>query len=606
MAGSSSSSSRSCSTTALVLLQILVVMLALWALIMAVAGVQGDAGSDYLAEKEKQVQQIVAQVELNDIQTCELVATCSAAANCSRRGCSTVRSDNFQCVDVPNNKYCTEASGGSNCTQLRAEYSISHVSLPPGTSLANVPAEMGNSICSQRLLDSTFQSISVPNNYTVVYYGAVDGTIRSFPGRVENSSECLSFDPRIRPWYTAAISVTKVLVVLIDNGLSMQIPLPDSFGFPSSITYLGAAKNITQSLLQTISPQDHVNIIQFNSVGAVPLSNTSVEGNGTELNALVVALDNIQGASEAGNSNLTAAIESALSNFIGISDALKVIIIFTDGEFALNSTVTLPETQLAPSVKVFIYKLPPPNDGDIFLSNNSLLSSLCGIGGTFEVIEQDITNPLYAVRSYFSYLASAQMASHQVQGKPLWTSPYQNRDVVCGYITTVTYPDVYIDELGNIAQLVRDALENQTNQGNIQPAIVTLNNLNCSLANASYPIAADERCGSSIAPTNGGICNQIDSIDTFESIVCSCSTCSDRDSGEQIHIGEIIGGAITGAIALVVVVLMLIFKCSCQKFGDWVIALCNYNPEPQDLSEPPIIHNFVDTPHDMQLDPVNN
>jgi hypothetical protein len=40
---------------------------------MAVAGVQGDAGSDYLAEKEKQVQQIVTQVELNDIQTCGML-----------------------------------------------------------------------------------------------------------------------------------------------------------------------------------------------------------------------------------------------------------------------------------------------------------------------------------------------------------------------------------------------------------------------------------------------------------------------------------------------------------------------------------------------------
>ncbi|CAM6025936.1 unnamed protein product [Sphagnum balticum] len=604
MGGSSSSSFRSCST-ALVILQILVVM-ALWALIMAVAGVQGDAGSDYLAEKEKQVRQIVAQVELNDNQTCELVATCSGAANCSRPGCSTVLSDNYLCVDVPNNKYCNASSGGSNCTQLRAEYSISHISLPPGTPSANVPAEMGNSICSQRLLDSTFESISVPSNYTVVYYGAVDGTFRSFPGRVDNISECLNFDPRIRPWYTAAISVTKVLVVLIDNGLSMQTPLPDSFGFPLPINYLGAAKNITQSLLQTISPQDLVNIIPFNSVGAVPLSNTPVEGSSPEWNVLEGKLSNITGASEAGNSNLTAAIESALSNFININDALKVIIIFTDGEFALSSNVTLTETQLGPGVKVFIYKLPPPNDGNIFLSNNSLLSSLCGIGGTFEVIEQEITNPLYAVRSYFSYLALAQMASSQVQGKPLWTSPYQNLDVVSGYITTVTYPDVYIDELGNIAQLVRDALESQTNQGNIQPAIVTLNNQNCSLANASYPVAADERCGSIIAPTNGGICNQIDSIDSFESIVCSCSTCNDRDYGEHIHVGEIIGGAITGSIALVVVVLMLAFKCSCQKFGDWVIAVCN-KQGPQDPSEPkPVIPLFGDTPDDMQLDPVSN
>jgi hypothetical protein len=51
-----------------------------------------------------------------------------------------------------------------------------------------------------------------------------------------------------------------------------------------------------------------------------------------------------------------------------------------------------------------------------------------------------------------------------------------------GQLLGVVGIDVYIDELGNIAQLVRDALENQTNQGNIQPAIVTLNNLNCSLA----------------------------------------------------------------------------------------------------------------------------
>ncbi len=55
------------------------------------------------------------------------MATCSGAANCSRPGCSTVLSDNYLCVDVPNNKYCNASSGGSNCTQLLAEYSISHI-----------------------------------------------------------------------------------------------------------------------------------------------------------------------------------------------------------------------------------------------------------------------------------------------------------------------------------------------------------------------------------------------------------------------------------------------------------------------------------------------
>jgi hypothetical protein len=89
--------------------------------------------------------------------------------------------------------------------------------------------------------------------------------------------------------------------------------------------------------------------------------------------------------------------------------------------------------------------------------------------------------------------------------------------------------------------------------------------------------------------------------------VCSCSTCNAQDYGEHIHVGEIIGGAIIGSIALVVVVLMLTFKCSCQKFGDWVIGVCYYKQGPQDPSEPkPVIPLFGDTPDDMQLDPVSN
>ncbi len=73
-------------------------------------------------------------------------------------------------------------------------------SLPQGTPLANVPAEMGNSICSQRLLDSIFESISVPNNYTVVYYGAVDGTFRAFPGRVRGHNlHIFSFHVQLKP-----------------------------------------------------------------------------------------------------------------------------------------------------------------------------------------------------------------------------------------------------------------------------------------------------------------------------------------------------------------------------------------------------------------------
>jgi hypothetical protein len=64
--------------------------------------------------------------------------------------------------------------------------------------------------------------------------------------------------------------VTKVLVVLIDDGPSMTNTLPPGFKLP--ITYLAAAQNIAQQLLQTVSAQDYVNIIMFNSGGSFELS----------------------------------------------------------------------------------------------------------------------------------------------------------------------------------------------------------------------------------------------------------------------------------------------------------------------------------------------
>jgi hypothetical protein len=156
---------------------------------------------------------------------------------------------------------------------------------------------------------------------------------------------------------------------------------------------------------------------------------------------LEAALLNQTGSNQQGPSNLTAAIESAFSNFNANPSALKVIVVLTDAGFASSENVTLPETQLqAAGVKVLIYKLPQANDNNVYLSNIPLLGSLCRIGGTFEVIEQNLVNPLYAIKSYFSYLASTHMVASAVAGKPLWTSLYLDFDEISKYITTVTFP----------------------------------------------------------------------------------------------------------------------------------------------------------------------
>jgi hypothetical protein len=83
--------------------------------------------------------------------------------------------------------------------------------------------------------------------------------------------------------------VTKVLVVLIADGPSMTNTLPAGFKLP--ITYLAAAQNIAQQLLQTVSAQDYVNIIMFNSGGSYELS---ASGPVSKKNCFLLVLNHLE------------------------------------------------------------------------------------------------------------------------------------------------------------------------------------------------------------------------------------------------------------------------------------------------------------------------
>jgi hypothetical protein len=51
-----------------------------------------------------------------------------------------------------------------------------------------------------------------------------------------------------------------------------------------------------------------------------------------------------------------------------------------------------------------------------------------------------------------------------------------------GQLLGVAGIDVYIDELGNLTNLVTNALQNRSNEGSIYHTVATLNQLNCSVA----------------------------------------------------------------------------------------------------------------------------
>jgi hypothetical protein len=56
-----------------------------------------------------------------------------------------------------------------------------------------------------------------------MYVGSNRGLLREYPGNYhgDDSNTCGDYDPRYRPWYTAAASGAKNVIILIDKSSSM-------------------------------------------------------------------------------------------------------------------------------------------------------------------------------------------------------------------------------------------------------------------------------------------------------------------------------------------------------------------------------------------------
>lgn len=68
------------------------------------------------------------------------------------------------------------------------------------------------------------------------------------------SGECGEYDPRIRPWYVAASSGPKDVVILLDISSSMQ-----------NQGRLDLAKDAVESVLNTMNDHTFVNVVTFSN-----------------------------------------------------------------------------------------------------------------------------------------------------------------------------------------------------------------------------------------------------------------------------------------------------------------------------------------------------
>ena len=85
-----------------------------------------------------------------------------------------------------------------------------------------------------------------------MYFGAHNGVFRIFPAR--HSKVCDSYDNRKRPWYVAASSGPKDIIIILDISGSM-----------SRQNRIDLAKDAAKDVISALTIGDHFGVVQFSS-----------------------------------------------------------------------------------------------------------------------------------------------------------------------------------------------------------------------------------------------------------------------------------------------------------------------------------------------------
>eukprot|EP00961_Rhodomonas_salina_P161280 2171060-Rhodomonas_salina.1 len=134
----------------------------------------------------------------------------------------------YHCSDNIGDTVCSTHGGSTRPDWCSAAATCDGVQVNYDASVAywagegEATQEQKELLCGTKEVDSTFKDIAdkMDNGMLYLYFGAYNGVIKEYPGRV---NECGGgFDPRIRPWYRAGSSGPKDVVVLIDISGSMD------------------------------------------------------------------------------------------------------------------------------------------------------------------------------------------------------------------------------------------------------------------------------------------------------------------------------------------------------------------------------------------------
>jgi von Willebrand factor type A domain len=161
------------------------------------------------------------------------------------------------------------------------------------------------------------------------FFGSTTGAFRIYPAQYY--PECGSFDPRVRPWYAAAGSGPKNIIMVLDTSGTM-----------ASSNRIGLLKEAAHRVINTTGTADRIAVVFFNDTVRA-ITDKELMFNGSDTNKQILR-EAVEREYARGGTNITGAFEEAfdiLDNSAKVElfvDCYTAILFLTDGKSNIGST----------------------------------------------------------------------------------------------------------------------------------------------------------------------------------------------------------------------------------------------------------------------------
>ncbi len=380
-------------------------------------------GEDLITKTEKFANNVATAVAAAYKDRC--TANCSSCVSfaCSSRRRSSVNT----CTRLYGNTEVVTNGCTYQCNIRKVDHTFSNVLTPS----AEVMEQISDELCWAGVVDEAFKEnfrADLNDSLRWQYFASSKGWVKLYPSHTLQT--CHVLNPLIRPWYVAATSGPKNVIIILDISASTL-----------NNNRLGIAKEAAMVVIQTLTNADYATVVVFSDTGRQLLVANQkdkflIQATYANIELLSSAVSNIQGDSE-GATNFEAAFVTAFdildASRSNASNCHTAILFLTDGfpnkgQTSQDDIVNLiRERNSYHNATMFTYTL-GSNSGASYTR-----AIACETGGIYTEIlhTEDLRKQLSL---YYDYFASLR---HSSSAEVAWVEPYEDA-VGAGFLVTAS------------------------------------------------------------------------------------------------------------------------------------------------------------------------